>query len=217
MRNLIKKLLKEYFNPEIKIEVAGWCSDELLEELIKNSNLISEQDRIWYIQPTEWKNAVNEIENYINDNFPIETSFIDVKNKKNPIEKHGGIKNVFVSNHYYYRLFRSKDPDYRPGGRYYNPKLVDPNPLEGVILIHNHASEILKAIMSQPQNRRANLRLVISKNNNPIYTIVVAPDYQSTIINRIPYFNIGLVTQIKGDNLRDDEVNSNNQKKVKLR
>jgi hypothetical protein len=216
MRNLIKKLLKEYFNPEIKIEVVGWCSDELLEQLMKNNRIISEQLRLVYIPVRPWKTAITQIENYIESNFPIVTSFIDTKNEDRPYERFGGIANISVSDHYYQRLFRSFDPNYRPGGRYYNARLVDPDPLEGVRLIHDNASEILRAIMTQDPKKRANLRLIIYKNNRPIYTVVAAPKYPGDKIEGIPYFNLSLITQIKGDSLRDDEIGSNNKKRVNL-
>jgi hypothetical protein len=213
MRNLIKKLLKEYFNPEIKIEIVGWCSDELLEELKKNSRLISEQDREWYIDDSDtWRNYVGQIKTYIKDNFPVTGTFID---KKTGQPRTGTILEILVTDHYYHRLFRSKDPDYRPNGNYYNPKLIDPDPLEGVKLIHDHAGQILMAIMTTDPNKRRGLKLIISKNNKPIYTIVVEVVTPSIGGKTQVFFNLVLITQLKGDSLRDDRKYTNN-KKVKL-
>jgi hypothetical protein len=191
MKDLIKKILKEYFTSEIKIEVIGWYSSDLLEELIKNSNLLLEV-RPDYIYPASWNTAVKTIDTYLKkpSNNPIKTSFID----NNAVERRGTL-NIKPSDHYIERLFRTDDPKYKPGEKEYDPNIVDPGLLEGLQLIKQNSSTILKAIMSTKNPH--GLVLKVSTTTKDYTMIITVSDEKKS------KFDLNLVTQIKGTQLRN--------------
>jgi hypothetical protein len=197
MKVLIKKILKEYIKPNVKIEIIGWYPSDLLEELIKIDKLLLEQ-KLSYINQYDWNTAKNTVTSYLKNNIKeIKTSFLDRSGNKV-----FGTLEIDPSNHFYERFFRSEDPIYRDNPEYRD----DPGYTEAIDLIVRESSQILKKIMTAKKTIRNGLELKIETNKYPYMTVIVIVKANPSTPSK---FTLFLKTQMKGPYFTNFEPKSN--------
>lgn len=114
--------------------------------------------------------------------------------------------NIIPTRHYIERIDRLSDKDYKPGGEYYNPKIVNPELYEGIDLLVRNADRLTKLLFSKiiqdgdvvefSSTDGSNYRMIVRINSESL------DGYEYTLL---------LKTQIKGT-----EFFRKNNKKINL-
>jgi hypothetical protein len=193
MKDLIRQILREYVEPKTIIRVVGNVGNNINE---------SSKSQIKPEIPKEIYSLINDRVKGIN---PFYGEFIDKKTGElNKVE-------FFIqpTKHYIDRLFRTSDPEHQPGGKKYNPKIVNPSPLEGIEMLINNKDRLAEEILTKRIKDRDEVE-VIAIDGSKLNLIVVF-DYINKIKN-IPKYTLHLKNQIKGDRFFQKK----NQKNLKL-
>jgi len=173
MEVLIRQILREFVDNKIEIKVVGNVSD-----------LLNEQ-----INPVDFNIAKEIISRRLRRISPFVGNFTD--------KRTGQDKSVeFVINpkpHYLNRTFRLSDPEYKEKGKHYDPKLLNPSPLEGIDLIYNNRDKIAEQILIG--RIKDNDIVEVSSADGSNYHMIVKFDKQ---YGKNPRYELTLVTQIKG-------------------
>lgn len=167
MKELIRKILLEYLNPELLLE--GKATAEVPSQV--NS----------------------EIDNYLNKlnsgGKGFSGFFLDDKGKIR--------KKLFIledTKHFRQRLFRLSEPEYKPGGNLYDPRIINPETLEGYKLILeniNYISELINNGIIKPERS-----MVRFYTKGPVpYSMIVA--FSKARINS-KSIDMKMITQMKG-------------------
>ena len=85
------------------------------------------------------------------------------------------------------------DPEYKEKGKHYDPKIVNPNTLEGIDLIYNNRDKIAEQILIG--RIKDNDIVEMSSADGSNYHMIVKFDKQ---YGKNPRYDLTLVTQIKG-------------------
>ena len=114
--------------------------------------------------------------------------------------------NIIPGSHYIERIDRLSDKDYKPGGKYYDPKIVNPELYEGIDLLVRNADRLTKLLFSKiiqdgdvvefSSTDGSNYRMIVRINSESL------DGYEYTLL---------LKTQIKGT-----EFFRKNNKKINL-
>jgi len=190
VKDLIKKILKEYTETKVTIRVVGNVGNNINESHFKPEI------------PKEIYSLINDRVKNIN---PFYGEFIDKKTGElNKVE-------FFIqpTKHYIDRLFRTSDPEHQPGGKKYNPRIVDPSPLEGIEMLINNKDRLAQEILTKRINDRDEVEVVAIDGSK--LNLIVIFDYENKIKN-VPKYTLYLKNQIKGDRFFQNK----NQKNLKL-
>lgn len=173
MELLIRQILREFVNNKVEIKVVGNVNDLLKEQ----------------INPVELNISKEIISRRLRRINPFVGNFKD--------KRTGEDKTVeFVINpkeHYIKRIYRLSDPEYKEKGKHYDPKIVNPNTLEGIDLIYNNRDKIAEQILIG--RIKDNDIVEMSSADGSNYHMIVKFDKQ---YGKNPRYDLTLVTQIKG-------------------
>lgn len=173
MELLIREILRELVNNKVEIKVVGNVNDLLKEQ----------------INPVELNISKEIISRRLRRINPFVGNFKD--------KRTGEDKTVeFVINpkeHYIKRIYRLSDPEYKEKGKHYDPKIVNPNTLEGIDLIYNNRDKIAEQILIG--RIKDNDIVEMSSADGSNYHMIVKFDKQ---YGKNPRYDLTLVTQIKG-------------------
>jgi len=180
MRNLIRKILREYTEPKVIIRIIGTYHGNINEILLKES--------LDYSKVNKAKKILNFALDGIN---PFEACYYDEKIKKDIC----ALFKIALTKHWVERLFRLDDDEYMPDGKFYDEKITNPSLMEGIDLILKNRKRIAQMVI--PEIKKGNNNMVLELHNvdtRNIYNMVVAPErtYKNDPIKLV------LVTQIKG-------------------
>jgi len=196
MRDLIRKILLEYtYTPEIEIIVL----DSILSE--SELKLITESEATVNV-PT---NIKSEVENYLNVINKTNQGFYAkaINSNTNTEVK----KKFFIepTKHYLQRLFRTKEPDYKPGGDNYNPNIVDPETFEGIDLVYDAKDKLLRYHFSnQPKSHILGKNILIRTYVNKKPMSVILKVIENVFLKKS--YTLVLKTQIKGIDFKSPKV-----------
>jgi hypothetical protein len=129
MKELIRRILLEYLEPELLLE--GKATVQV------PSKINSEIDT--YINKIN-NNGKGFTGYYYDKNYNIRRKFFNLEDTK----------------HFRQRLFRLSEPEYQPEGDLYDPRIVNPDTLEGYNLLvenMNYISELINNGIIKPQER----------------------------------------------------------------
>jgi uncharacterized protein YjgD (DUF1641 family) len=126
MRELIKKILKEYVEPEISIEIVENVYEYLDYEILNET-----------IDRAKYYNDKTTIEDYLKTINPLTGCYIDNRTKNEVCKK----IDINVTGHFIERLQRTNDPMYRD-----NTKIENPETFEGIDLVIKNIDKIVKTI-----------------------------------------------------------------------
>lgn len=176
MRDLIKKILKEYKDETTaNFRVIGNIKDLISESIPKE-----EFDKLNSISRRYLRN-VNPFTGVFNDkrtDEDIEVTF-----------------NIILTKHYIDRLKRLSDPEYQEGSKKFNPNIMDPDLFEGIDLLVSNADELAKLVVTK--RIQDNDIVEFSTRDGSNYHMIVKFDQRSlTDLS----FHLILKTQIKGVN-----------------
>lgn len=196
MKDLIRRVLKEYVNKDIitleEINLPDGFLNILIFEGKANVKIPSnlEKELMSYISkkynwpPTveeRWCSDIKEKEN----------------NKTKTITKScNKVFNFNLTYHWLQRLFRSEEKDYQKDGKYYNKKIVNPEKTEGIDLFFN-SKEKINDFIDNSKEWSVNARK----------TILLSKDKYQTIISikkeKKGEYTAEFLTQIKGERFFD--------------
>jgi hypothetical protein len=196
MRDLIRNILKEYVKKDIIT-----LEEISLPKSFFNSLIIEGKSTVSIPKGLE-----NELISHISKKFNWPPNInqkwcSDIKEKEDfekRIVKYSCNKkfSFLLSKHWLQRLFRSEEPDYKEGGKWFKKTITDPTPTEGIDLFFNSKEKINDFIDNEsnwlPTQRKF---ILLSKN-----------DYQTIIsLNKEKKgeFVAEFVTQIKGERFFD--------------
>lgn len=176
MRDLIKKILKEYKKDNnIEFRVIG-----------NTKNLLSES-----ISQEEFDKLNSISRRYLRNVNP----FTGVFNDKRTDEDIEVTFNIILTKHYIDRLKRLSDPEYQEGSKKFNPNIMDPDLFEGIDLLVSNADELAKLVVTK--RIQDNDVVEFSTRDGSNYHMIVKFDQRSlTDLS----FHLILKTQIKGVN-----------------
>jgi hypothetical protein len=168
MKELIKRILLEYLEPELLLE--GKATAQV------PSKINSEIDTY-----------VNKINNYgkgfpgyfYDKTYNIRRKFFNLEDTK----------------HFRQRLFRLSEPEYQPTGDLYDPRIVNPDTLEGYNLLvenMNYISELINNGIIKPQDRPA--VKFYTRGPEP-YSMIIIFTQNRIGSNKI---DMKMITQMKG-------------------
>jgi len=173
MEKLIRKIIKEFVNSKVSFEVIGNVGN-LINEDINSVDL----------------NIANEvISRKLKRINPFTGSFIDKKTGKNKIV------NFIISTtkHYIERLFRLSEPEYQVSGKSFDPKIVNPEYLEGIDLLYNNRDKLAEQILIG-RIKDGDVVQITAADGSNYHMIVKFYSQHSDLEN----FKLILFTQIKG-------------------
>jgi hypothetical protein len=183
MEKLIRKIIKEFVNSKVSFKVIGNVGN-LINEDINSVDL----------------NIANEvISRKLKRINPFQGSFIDKKTGKNRVVNFI----ISASPHFIERKFRLSEPEYQKGGKLYDPKIVEPDYLEGINLIYENRDKIAERILNGTI-KDGDLVKVTSADGSNYHMIVKFNSHYSDMEN----FEIILITQIKGVDLLSRRFNN---------
>lgn len=192
MRDLIKKVIKEYVEPKVIFRVVGNVGKYINESNSKFNPQI----------PREIYSLINDKVKEVN---PFYGFFTD---KKTGEEKKVEFK-INVTKHYIDRIFRLSDPEHQLGGKKYNPKIVNPNPLEGVDLLIINKDRLAEEILTKRIKDGDEVEVIDVDGSK--FSMIVIFDDDSRNKNILKY-TLHLKNQMKGDTF----YKRRNQKTLKL-
>lgn len=167
MKELIRKILLEYFEQELILE--GKATVEIPPKM------------------------ESEIENYISKvnggGRGFRGYFFDLSDRVNT-----RFFSLDASKHYKQRTLRTEEPEYKPGGKLYDPKIVNPEPLEGVKLISDNINYIAELIYEGKIKPEKQFITFFTRDAVP-YSVIALFDRDPIMTKKI---TIKLITQIKG-------------------
>lgn len=206
MKELIKSILKEYIEKDNVTLEEIFLPDDFLEKLLnegKTSVKVS----------NSVKNSIQKkLESYYNwpKNINKEwcSKIIEVESLEDSIPKYM-CKRKFdfvITPHWYDRLFRTQEPDYKEidpktgrRGKNYDPKIVDPEFFEGINLFFNNPERINDFIETRKN----------WSNNTTISVKMTGPNKYTQILklfkNSPKHISVTFLTQIKGVHFRKNE------------
>jgi|688.fasta_scaffold882393_2 hypothetical protein len=203
MKDLIKQILREYTEPTVTFKVVGNVGNNI-NEAAKFGNF-STGEKIYKpsyekskseFKPEVPKEVYDLINTEIKQVNPFFGHFVDkYTGEKKRIEF-----NLATTKHYIDRLYRLSDPEFQPGGKKFNPKLVTPTPLEGIDMIVNNRDKLTQEIVTKRIKDRDEVE--ISSIDGSRLNVIVIFDYKKTTKN-VPVYTIHLKNQIKGDKFYD--------------
>jgi hypothetical protein len=173
MDKLIRKIIKEFVNSKVSFEVIG-----------NISNLINED-----INPIDLNIAKSVTSARLKKINPFQGNFT---NKRTGKSQSVNFK-ISPTIHYIERKFRLSDPEYKEGGRLYNPKIVDPDYLEGIDLIYNNRDKLAEQIMIG-RIKDGDLVEITAADGSNYHMFVKFENHYADMKD----FELILVTQIKG-------------------
>jgi hypothetical protein len=174
MRDLIKKILKEFDSDNVvSFRIIGKADEFLNEQL-------SQEDK------NKLQSIVRKKIKSIN---PFFGSYFDKRTNKD-IEVEF---NIIPKNHYIDRTLRLSDVDYKPGGKYFNPNIMNPEIFEGIELLVKNADELAKLIITKRIQDNDVVEFSTRDGSNYHMIVKFEPRSLSDIV-----FNLLLLTQIKG-------------------
>ena len=173
MDKLIRKIIKEFVNSKVSFEVIG-----------NVGNLINED-----INPVDLNIANEVISRKLKRINPFTGSFIDKKTGKNKVV------NFIISptKHYIERLFRLSEPEYQLNGKSFDPKIVNPEYLEGIDLLYNNRDKLAEQILIG-RIKDGDVVQITAADGSNYHMIVKFYSQHSDLEN----FKLILFTQIKG-------------------
>ena len=183
MEKLIRKIIKEFVNSKVSFEVIG-----------NVGNLVNED-----INPIDLNIANEVISRKLKRINPFTGSFIDKRTGKNRVVNFI----ISASSHFIERKFRLSEPEYQEGGKLYNPKIVEPDYLEGINLIYDNRDKIAEQILTG-RIKDGDLVKITSADGSNYHMIVKFNSHYSDMEN----FEIILITQIKGVDLLSRRFNN---------
>lgn len=198
MKNLIRKILKNYISESFEIKYHSTIDNFLLEEIRANQKEIKE---LGYI-PTPISDAEESlIKNYLNvvnsgqgpqtQNFnPNGDGIIGIYKDKTGKEKKIFFR-IRLTRHWYFRLHRTEDPKFKN-----KPKIVDPNPFECIDAIDRNANNLARIVVTKDPSPR--IVWEINSSNMLNFLLVFEPENASGT-----RYSLVLVNQIKGENFFD--------------
>jgi hypothetical protein len=196
MRDLIRKILKEYINRDtITLEEIN-LPDGFLDTLIIEGKATApipsglEKELMSYISKKyNWPPTIED--RWCSD-------IKEKENKKNKtIIKSCSKKFEFkLTNHWLIRLFRKDEPEYKEGGKWENKKIKNPNKHEGIDLFYN-SKEKINDFIDNSQNWLPNMRKYVLLSKGDYYQII------SLKKEKKGEFNVEFITQIKGEKFFD--------------
>ena len=187
MEYLIKRVLKEFVESKITFKVIG-TYDGILNEEISSQDLNLGREII-----TRRLNRIN----------PFVGNFTDKRTGK---ERNVEFK-IIPSKHFIKRLFRTSEPEYSVGGNHYDPKISNPDPLEGIELIYNNRDKLAEQILIGRIKDKDVVEITSADGSN--YHMIVNFDENFSDSSK---YTLYLVTQIKGVDFYDKKY----QKKLRL-
>ena len=130
MKDLIRQILKEYTETKVTIRVVGNVGNNINES---------------HFKPEIPKEIYSLINDRVKDINPFYGEFIDKKTGElNKVEF-----SIQPTKHYVDRLFRTSDPEHQPGEKKYNPRIIDPSPLEGIEMLINNKDRLAEEILTK--------------------------------------------------------------------
>lgn len=184
MHELIKKVLKEYYQP-FTITYFGNYSDLINEAIYPTKKEIGD---LGYEPEPISDEEENLVKNYLkNVNRELIGTFISTKTSK----KYNIKFNIVLTRHWFFRLHRTKDPKSK---KY--PSIVDPSPFEVIDVIKDNIDNITKFVVLKDPN--PNVIWEINALNNLNFLIA----FKQKNLARTEY-EIIVISQIKGVNFFD--------------
>lgn len=174
MRNLIKTILKEYYEEAITFVV------------LENGFKVNLDEAIQSYVPREVRESFKALLQKVN---PFEGKFVDKYTGKEVIITYI----IEPSDHFINRLYRTRDPKYKMGGPNYDPKIVNPSVSEGINLLFDNADKITEQISIG--RIKDGDTVEISSKGTSNYQMIVKFDKQ---YGKKPVYKLHLTTQIKG-------------------
>lgn len=167
MRDLIKKVLLEYLGPELLLE--GKATAQV---------------------PSKINGEIDIFLNKINNNGKGFTGYF--LNRTEKIIK----KSFYLEDtkHYRQRLFRLSEPEYQPGGNLYDPRIINPETLEGYKLLIENVNYISELINNGIIDSERSTVKFYTKTSIP-YSMIVIFSQNRFVSKKI---NITMITQMKG-------------------
>jgi hypothetical protein len=167
MKDLIRKILLEYLNPELLLEgkatvVVPPKMDSEIESYTNKVNKGGSGFRGYFFNLSD----------------QVGTRFFLLETTK----------------HYKQRTLRTEEPEYKPNGKLYDPKIVNPEPLEGIQLISTNINYIAELIYEGKINTEKEFITFFTRESVP-YSVIVFFSRDPTAPKKIV---MKLITQIKG-------------------
>lgn len=183
MENLIKRVLREFVESEVKFNVIG-----------NINNLITED-----INPINLNIAKEVISRNLRRINPFQGNFIDKKTGKSKIVNF----TISPTKHYIERLFRLSEPEYQVNGKSFDPKIVNPEYLEGIDLLYSNRDKLAEQILIG-RIKDGDVVQITAADGSNYHMIVKFFSQHSDLEN----FNLILFTQIKGVEFFDKKYNN---------
>ena len=195
MEKIINKILREYSNDDIILRRVGFV-DPLYFKIIEED---SKKHKIEI--PIQAKPI---LDGYLRKINPFYGTYIDKRTNKE-----GKIKfNIKYGTHFLDRLFRLSDPDYQEGGKFYNPRIVDPKYLEGFDFIRKAADKFAQQIFLG-NLKDGDVAEGTALSDGKLYSVIIKMNQYR---DREPSYTLYLKSQIKGVPFYGKK----NQKTIKL-
>jgi len=210
MKNLIRKVLREYTEPKVTIY-------QISEDSPILKNILNEQgsSKNGFYDDEGKKININSVKRELVQYFKLHYNLpsnnpsyfcgkFNIKSDKCLIkfrlENENSIRDHFVE-----RIYRLSQPDYQIDGKMYNKSLVDPSKFEGIDLFFDNTDNIISKIEEAntpikgraPWEKTRNKSFYMIKLDN-LFSIIFELNKDSRENNM---YNVIFVTQLKGDEM----------------
>jgi hypothetical protein len=210
MKNLIRKVLREYTEPKVTIY-------QISEDSPILKNILNEQgsSKNGFYDDEGNKININSVKRELAQYFKLHYNLpsnnpsyfcgkFNIKSDKCLIkfrlENEHSIRDHFVE-----RIYRLSQPDYQIDGKMYNKSLVDPSKFEGINLFFDNIDNIISKIEEAntpikgraPWEKTRNKSFYMIKLDN-LFSIIFELNKDSRENNM---YNVIFVTQLKGDEM----------------